>query len=92
MTQDVKPGFLVTQAKIAIFLSCLTALGAGYNGVSYLNRLEYRIAAVEEGQSRLGDEQKSLAVELRALNSSINQLNLTLREVQVRQSGGLDAQ
>lgn len=94
-----KPAILLTQSKIALVLSIVTLLMLGFQGSRYLLDQNYRIATLEEKWSNgdntqrefaneLRNLQRDVASELRTLNSSLNELNLVLREVQVRQERG----
>lgn len=82
---EAKPGFLVTQSRIALVLSVITLLGLGFQGSKFLLDTTYRLASLEAKWVSIESVQSDVASELRNLNISLNELNLVLREVQVRQ-------
>lgn len=88
MSGEVKTGFLVTQGKIALVLSIVTLLGLGFQGSKFLLDTNHRISRLEERWTEMEGTQKDVASELRNLNKSITDLNLVLREIQVRQDKG----
>jgi hypothetical protein len=85
---EEKPGFIVSQGRIALVLSLITLLGLGFQGSKFLLDMTYRLASLEEKWVTMAGTQKDVAAELRNLNQTINQLNIVLREVQVRQQNG----
>lgn len=85
MTDEHKPSFYVNQSRIALVLSIITLLGIGFQGSKYLINNDNRISRLEEKWVSMEGTQKDVAVELRNLNASIADLNLILREIQVRQ-------
>lgn len=87
MSTDTKPGFLITQGRIALALSLVSLLAIGYQGAKAFLDVNYRLASLEEKWVSMEGTQKDLASELRNLNTAIGQLNIVLKEVQVRQEG-----
>jgi hypothetical protein len=85
MATEVKAGFLVTQGRIALALSFITLMTLGYQGSKAILDVHYRLASLEEKWVSMEGTQRDVANELRNLNTSLNQLNLVLREVQVKQ-------
>lgn len=85
MTTEPKTGILVTQSRIALVLSLITLLGLGFQGSKFLLDTTYRLASLEEKWVSIENTQRDVATELRNLSISLNELNLVLREVQVRQ-------
>lgn len=81
------PGFIVTQGKIALLLSLITLGGVFYQGASALLDTKYRIASLEEKWQRTEQSQREMTSVVGKLSEAINELNITLREVQVRQDG-----
>ena len=85
MSNELKPGFVVTQSRIALVLSIITLLTLGFQGSKYLLDTNYRLTSLEEKWASMEGTQRDVANELRNLNNSLTELNLVLREVQVRQ-------
>lgn len=85
MTTEQKAGFVVNQSRIALVLSLVTLLMLGFNGSKFLLDVNYRLSALEQKWTEIQKTQTDVATELKNLNQSINQLNIVLREVQVRQ-------
>lgn len=85
MTAEPKSGILITQSRIALALSVITLLGLGFQGSRFLLDTTYRLSSLEEKWVSIEHTQRDVANELRNLTGSLNELNLVLREVQVRQ-------
>lgn len=85
MPNEPKAGFVVTQSRIALVISLITLLTLGYQGSKFFLDTHYRLSSLEEKWVSMEGTQRDVANELRNLNQSLNQLNLVLREVQVRQ-------
>lgn len=88
MTTEAKPGFVITQGRIALVLSLVSLLTFGYQGSKAVLDVHYRLTSLEEKWVSMSGTQKDLAASLHNLNTSLSELNLVLREVQVRQSAG----
>lgn len=85
MATDEKHGFYVNQGRIALVISIVTLLTLGFQASRFLLDTTYRIVALEEKWVGISDSQKELTRELGRLAQSLNDLNVVLREVQVRQ-------
>jgi hypothetical protein len=85
MSEEAKPGLLVTQSRLALVISMITLLTLGFQGSKFLLDFNHRISRLEERWTQMEGAQKDVASELRNLNRSITDLNLVLREIQVRQ-------
>lgn len=85
MASDEKTGFVVNQSRIALVISLITLLTLGFQGSKFILDTHYRITALEEKWVGISDTQKELTRELGRLAQSLNDLNVVLREVQVRQ-------
>ena len=88
MSEEPKAGFTVTSSKIALALSVITILGVGFQGSRFLLDTNYRISSLEEKWIDAESAKRDFATEIRNLSVSLNELNLILREVQVRQQNG----
>lgn len=75
---EKQPGLVVTQGRIALILSVIALLTVFYQGASLLLSSQYRIDSLEKNQN-------VMVQQLERLNTTITDLNITLREVQIRQ-------
>lgn len=75
---EKQPGLVVTQGRIALILSVIALLTVFYQGASLLLSSQYRIDSLEKNQN-------VMVQQLERLNTTITDLNMTLREVQIRQ-------
>lgn len=75
---EKQPGLVVTQGRIALILSVIALLTVFYQGASLLLSSQYRIDSLEKNQN-------VMVQQLERLNTTITDLNVTLREVQIRQ-------
>jgi hypothetical protein len=80
-----KPVIILTQGRIALAVSVVALLSVGFQGSKFLLDTNYRLTALEEKWAGVSRTQEDVASELRNLNRSLNDLNIVLREVQVRQ-------
>jgi hypothetical protein len=80
-----KPVIILTQSRIALVLSLVGLLTVGFQGSKFLLDTNYRLTSLEEKWAGVSRTQEDVASELRNLNRSLNDLNIVLREVQVRQ-------
>lgn len=78
MSIEKPAGFFISQGRIALALSVITLLGVFYQASAFLMSSQYRIDALENNQAQTIQQ-------LDRLNNTINDLNVTLREVQIRQ-------
>lgn len=78
MSTEKPAGFVISQSKIALLLSILTLFGVFYQGAAFIQSTQFRIESLEKSQTQVVDQLGRLA-------TSISDLNMTLREVQVRQ-------
>lgn len=86
MTSADKPaGFLITQGRIALILSIFALMGFFYQVSKFGLDLQFRTAALEEKFNASERTQIELNSKLDRLGTVISELNITLREVQVRQ-------
>lgn len=79
------PTVTITSAKIGFVLSLLTLAGVIFTSASVLMEARFRITALEMGQASLMELNQSLVAKVDALNVSLNDFNLILRELQVKQ-------
>lgn len=78
-------GFVVNQGRIALVLSLITLLTLFYQGTKFILDQQFRLASLEEKAIETTATQKSLSSEISRLSATIGELNVVLREVQVRQ-------
>ncbi|MTH61218.1 hypothetical protein [Paracoccus litorisediminis] len=85
---DRQAGFQVTQGRIALVLSLITLMTLFHQGSKIMVSYEYRLASLEQKYSETVTMQRDLTKELGRLAQSLNDLNIVLREVQIRQEEG----
>lgn len=79
------PSLTITSAKLGFVMSIFAVLGVGYSATSLVLDNKFRISALEVSYAALTEANKGLFSELALLRGTINELNLTLKEVQVTQ-------
>lgn len=74
-----------TRANITAAVGIFALLSALYTGISGYNAQGYEIATLKANQLETNQSVKMLNQELRQLRDIIGELNLTMREMQIRQ-------
>lgn len=85
MSEPERNTIAVTPSRVAFVLSLITLLGIGFQGSKFLLDTNYRITSLEEKWVGIEKTQADLSASIGELSKSLNDLNLVLREVKVRQ-------
>lgn len=86
MASEEKPvGLLITQGRIALVLSVIALLSVGHQVSKFAIDLQNRTTRLEEKFDLSEQTQSELRKELQRLGTVLSDLNVTLREVQIRQ-------
>lgn len=84
-TAEKPVGLMITQGRIALVLSIIALLSVGHQVSKFAIDLQNRTTRLEEKFDQSEQNQTELRKELSRLGTVLSDLNVTLREVQIRQ-------
>lgn len=84
-TSEKTPTLTITQPRLALALSLIALLATGHQISKFALDLQNRTARLEERYEQSERSQNELKIELNRLGTVLTELNITLREVQIRQ-------